>query len=84
MANSVVDSEFLLEWCEYFGQPQVWYNSYVPRECINSGLDYWNGGIVDYGFCPCFHYLSCCIHFVVLADLCYIFYVAGFPDFEGY
>ena len=32
MANSVVvDSEFLLEWCEYFGQPQVWYNSYVPQ-----------------------------------------------------
>ena len=21
----VVDGEFLLEWCEYFGQPQVWY-----------------------------------------------------------
>ena len=25
----VVDGEFLLEWCEYFGQPQVWYLSYV-------------------------------------------------------
>ena len=25
----VVDGEFLLEWCEYFGQPQVWYISYV-------------------------------------------------------
>ena len=29
MANSVVvDGEFLLKWCEYFGQPQVWYISY--------------------------------------------------------
>ena len=30
-ANSVVvdDGEFLLEWCKYFGQPQVWYISYV-------------------------------------------------------
>ena len=26
----VVDGEFLLEWCEYFGQPQVWYISYIP------------------------------------------------------
>ena len=26
----VVDGEFLLEWCEYCGQPQVWYISYVP------------------------------------------------------
>ena len=31
VANSVVvDGEFLLEWYEYFGQPQVWYISYVP------------------------------------------------------
>ena len=30
MTNSVaVEGEFLLEWCEYFGQPQVWYISYV-------------------------------------------------------
>ena len=30
MTNSVaVEGEFLLEWCEYFGQPQVWYVSYV-------------------------------------------------------
>ena len=25
----VFAGEFLLEWCEYFGQPQVWYISYV-------------------------------------------------------
>ena len=25
----VVDCEFLLEWCECFDQPQVWYISYV-------------------------------------------------------
>ena len=25
----VVDGEFLLEWCEFFGQPQVWYISCV-------------------------------------------------------
>ena len=32
MAYSVVfDGEFLLEWCEYFGQPQVWYISYVAQ-----------------------------------------------------
>ena len=32
MAYSVVvDGEFLLEWCEYFGQPQVWYISYVIK-----------------------------------------------------
>ena len=30
MAYSVVvDGEFLLEWYEYFGQPQVWYISYI-------------------------------------------------------
>ena len=30
MAYSVVvDDEFFLEWCEYFGKPQVWYTSYV-------------------------------------------------------
>ena len=28
--SGVDDGEFLLEWCEYFGQPQVWYISYVP------------------------------------------------------
>ena len=26
MAYSVVDGEFLLEWCENFGKPQVWYS----------------------------------------------------------
>ena len=62
----------------------------IPRECINSGLDYWNGGMVEWwnggleGFCSCFHYLSCCIYLVVVADLCYTFCVAGLPDFEGY
>ena len=25
----VIDGEFLSEWCKYFGQPQVWYISYV-------------------------------------------------------
>ena len=31
VTNSVVvDGEFLLEWYEYFDQPQVWYISYVP------------------------------------------------------
>ena len=25
LASVVVDGEFLLEWCEHFGQPQVWY-----------------------------------------------------------
>ena len=32
LVYSVVDGEFLLEWCEYFDQPQVWYIiiSYVP------------------------------------------------------
>ena len=29
-ANSVVvDGEFMLEWCEYIGQSQLWYISYV-------------------------------------------------------
>ena len=23
--NVAVDGAFLLKWCEYFGQPQVWY-----------------------------------------------------------
>ena len=32
MAYSVVvDGEFLLEWCENFGKPQVWYISYVAK-----------------------------------------------------
>ena len=57
-------------------------------ECINSGLDYWNGGMVEWwtgGFLFLFSFfLSCCIYFVVLADLCYTFCVAGLPDFEGY
>ena len=52
-------------------------------ECINSGLDYWNGGLEGFVlvFIIC-HVVS--IYFVVLADLCYSFYVAGFPDSEGY
>ena len=45
-------------------------------------LEWWNSGLE--GFCSYFHYLSCCIYFVVLADLCYTFCVAGFPDFEDY
>ena len=32
MAYSVIDGEFLLEWCEYFGQPPVWYISYIAHE----------------------------------------------------
>ena len=35
----VVDGESLLEWCEYFGQPQVW-DIHVSSSCgvgINSG-----------------------------------------------
>ena len=54
MANSVVvDSEFLLEWCEYFGQPQVWYNSYVPQlpgvhKQYTGLLEWWNSGMVDW------------------------------------
>ena len=35
MAYSVVvDGEFLLEWCEYFGQPQVWYITDVPQPAM--------------------------------------------------
>ena len=26
----VADGEFLLKWCEYFGQPQKWHIRYVP------------------------------------------------------
>ena len=29
MTDVVVDGEFLLECCEFFGQPQVWYISCV-------------------------------------------------------
>ena len=32
--SGVDDGEFLLEWCEYFGQPQVWYISYVPQLAV--------------------------------------------------
>ena len=39
--------------------------------------------MVDWRVLLLFHYLSCYIFFVVLADLCYTFCVAGFPDFEG-
>ena len=31
----VVDGESLLEWCEYFGQPQVW-DIYVSSSCGTS------------------------------------------------
>ena len=31
LAYPVVDGEFLLELCEHFGQPQVWYINYVPQ-----------------------------------------------------
>ena len=34
-AKSVVDDEFLLEWCEYFGQPQVWY---INVACLDGML----------------------------------------------
>ena len=34
LAYSVVDDEFLLKWCEYFGQPQVWYRSYVQQLAV--------------------------------------------------
>ena len=34
ITNSVVDSYFLLEWYEYFGQPQVLYISYVPQLAV--------------------------------------------------
>ena len=35
MAYSVVvDVEFFLEWCEYFGQLQVWYISCVPQLAV--------------------------------------------------
>ena len=35
MANSVViDGEFLLEWYEYFEQPQVWYISYIQQLAV--------------------------------------------------
>ena len=34
MAYSVVDGEFLLEWCENFGKPQVWYISYVLQLAV--------------------------------------------------
>ena len=27
------DGEFLLEWCEYFGQPQVWYKTQEKTPC---------------------------------------------------
>ena len=31
------------------------------RECINSGLDYWNGGILDWeGFALIFHFSNYC------------------------
>ena len=32
MAYSVVvDGEIYLEWCEYFGKPQVWHIRYVAQ-----------------------------------------------------
>ena len=35
MAYSVVDDgEFLLKWCDYFGQPLVWYIGYVPQLAV--------------------------------------------------
>ena len=51
LAYSVVDGEFLLEWCEYFGQPQVWCISYVPQlgvyKQLTGLLELWNSGMVD-------------------------------------
>ena len=40
MADVVVDGEFLLEWCEFFGQPQVWYIScvYSTSSCGTSAM----------------------------------------------
>ena len=34
MAYSVVDGKYLLEWCEYFGQPQVWHRTDVPQLAV--------------------------------------------------
>ena len=34
-AKSVADDEFLLEWCEYFGQLQVWY---INVACLDGML----------------------------------------------
>ena len=38
MADVVVDGEFLLEWCEFFGQPQVWYISCVYNTSTSGTL----------------------------------------------
>ena len=62
-----------------------YYNQcvYLARECINSGLDYWNGGMVDWRVFVLV-FVICHVVSIVLADLCYTFCVAGLPDFEGY
>ena len=54
---------------------------------MNSGLDYWDGGIVEWWtgeFLSLFLLFVMLYPLVVLADLCYTFCVAGFLDFEDY
>ena len=57
------------------------------RECINSGLDYWNGGIVEWWTG---RFLFLFLLLVMLYLLCRFgrsllhICVAGLPDFEGY
>ena len=52
------------------------------RGCINSGLDYWNSGIVDWRvFVLVFIlYLLCSFG----RSLLHLFCITGLPDFEGY
>ena len=38
----VVDGEFLLKWCEYFGQPQVWYMYPYKGATIDHGFEFVN------------------------------------------
>ena len=49
------------------------------RECMNSGLDYWNGGKVDWSISA--RYFSCCMYFVVCGKSFYTFHIAASPEF---
>ena len=59
----------------------------LQGECINSGLDYWNGGILEW-------WIGGFLFFFSLFVMLYLLYnlgrsllhlcVAGFPNFEGY
>ena len=60
---------------------QQWSSAGVYKQWTGL-LEWWNGGLE--AFCSYFHYLSCCIYFVVLTELCCTFCLAGFPDLEGY